>query len=137
MRKWNVYIFFMCLSIQNLFSQQDNMVILVFKNVPKHFINMPCQNMEDCAKKAKYSYLEQDTLYIVYDVATLKIRNISMIEGYTNKRHHYKISLITPVKNKQKNFNHIAIQWGNITYLFKKKKSFFIFQHKKVDVSYP
>jgi hypothetical protein len=134
MSNWNVYTFllFMFLFIQNLFSQQDSTVILYYKNVPKHFIDMPCRDIENCTEKVKRAYSSQDTLYVLYDVDTLKIRNVSVIDGYTNKKHHYKVSMIIPPKNRQNKFSYIVIQWGNITYLFKKRKSYYIFQHKGI-----
>lgn len=132
MNKLAVCFFLMFLFIQNLFSQQNNVMVLYFQNVPKNFIDLPCRNMEDCAEIVKSMYYIQDTLYVLYDVDTLKIRNIAMIDGYTNKRHNYKTSMIIPDKNKQKTFNYITIQWENKTYLFKKKQRYFIFQNKQI-----
>lgn len=110
--------------LQVAYTQQKDTLKLT--NIPKGAIGTPCPDLSDCYEKITECYQNYDTLYVVYGVDSSHQRGVvwTSIEYSNEKR---RMNVVIP-KLSNSNFNYLNIKHFNNTYLFKKKKNYYVFQ---------
>jgi hypothetical protein len=115
---------------QNIFSQQTDTLKLRFRKIPKLEIIMPCRDLGNCIEKVTSVYQIQDTLYVFYDVDSVRERGVFLIpQHYIVNKSACKMSLVIPFKSNI-NCNYVVIRYYRYVYLFKKRKNKYVFQRE-------
>ena len=110
--------------LQVAYTQQRDTLKLT--NIPKRAIGVPCPDLFDCYENITECYQNYDTLYVVYGVDSSHQRGVvwTSIEYSNEKR---RMNIVIP-KLSNSNFNYLNIKHYRNTYLFKKKKDYYVFQ---------